>query len=74
MKLRTPARAIAISTIAALTLAAPVSAIAATTHAPSRSATTSRLDRSHDRSLRDAGRSLDRSVDRTHGSADRYGS
>ena len=72
MKPRITTRAIAITSIAALTLATPVSALAATSHTHQRPAATSFVDRSVDKGLRHDARSLDRSVDRSQSSVDRY--
>jgi hypothetical protein len=70
MKPRITTRAVAITSIAALTLATPVSAFAATSHTHPRPAAVSRFDRSPDRGLHHDMRSRDRSVDRTQNSPD----
>ena len=70
MKPRITTRAIAVGSVAALALAAPVGAIAAASHQHGQPATVTRLDRSPDRHLRDSGKTIDRSDARTHGSSD----
>jgi hypothetical protein len=70
MKPSIATRVIAVGSVAALALAAPVGALAASSHQHRQPATVARHERSPDRHLRDSGQTTDRSVDHAHGSPD----